>query len=51
MGVDAFQNWSPLANPVWIGTGGATENMQDGETIEAEINQIGALRNPVVREA
>ena len=36
---------------VWMGTEGATENMRHGDTIEVEINQIGTLRNPVVREA
>ena len=36
---------------VWMGTEGATENMQHGDTIEVEISQIGTLRNPVVREA
>jgi len=36
---------------VWMGTEGATQNMQHGDTIEVEINQIGTLRNPVVREA
>ena len=36
---------------VWMGTEGATENMKHGDTIEVEINQIGSLRNPVVREA
>ena len=35
---------------VWMGTEGATENMRHGDTIEVEINQIGTLRNPVVRE-
>jgi 2-keto-4-pentenoate hydratase/2-oxohepta-3-ene-1,7-dioic acid hydratase in catechol pathway len=36
---------------VWMGTEGATQNMKHGDTIEVEINQIGTLRNPVVREA
>jgi len=36
---------------VWMGTEGATENMKHGDTIEVEINQIGSLRNPVVRAA
>jgi 2-keto-4-pentenoate hydratase/2-oxohepta-3-ene-1,7-dioic acid hydratase in catechol pathway len=36
---------------VWMGTEGATKNMQHGDTIEVEINQIGTLRNPVVRAA
>jgi len=36
---------------VWMGTEGATENMKHGDTVEIEINQIGTLRNPVVREA
>jgi 2-keto-4-pentenoate hydratase/2-oxohepta-3-ene-1,7-dioic acid hydratase in catechol pathway len=35
---------------VWMGTEGATENMKHGDTIEVEINQIGSLRNSVVRE-
>jgi 2-keto-4-pentenoate hydratase/2-oxohepta-3-ene-1,7-dioic acid hydratase in catechol pathway len=36
---------------VWMGTEGATQNMKHGDTVEVEINQIGTLRNPVVREA
>lgn len=36
---------------VWMGTEGATRNMKHGDIIEVEINQIGTLRNPVVREA
>jgi len=36
---------------VWMGTEGATENMKHGDTVEIEINQIGTLRNPVIREA
>jgi len=36
---------------VWMGTEGATENMKHGDTIEVEIDQIGSLRNAVVREA
>jgi 2-keto-4-pentenoate hydratase/2-oxohepta-3-ene-1,7-dioic acid hydratase in catechol pathway len=35
---------------LWMGTDGATENMQDGDTVEVEIPGIGVLRNPVVRE-
>ena len=35
---------------VWMGTEGATQNMQHGDTIEVDINAIGTLRNPVVRE-
>ncbi len=35
---------------LWMGTDGATENMKDGDVVAVEINHIGALRNPVVRE-
>jgi 2-keto-4-pentenoate hydratase/2-oxohepta-3-ene-1,7-dioic acid hydratase in catechol pathway len=35
---------------VWMGTDGDPENMQDGDVVEVEINDIGTLRNPVVRE-
>ena len=35
---------------LWMGTDGATENMQDGDVVEVEIPGIGTLRNPVVRE-
>lgn len=35
---------------LWMGTDGETENMRDGDVIEVEINDIGVLRNPVVRE-
>jgi 2-keto-4-pentenoate hydratase/2-oxohepta-3-ene-1,7-dioic acid hydratase in catechol pathway len=33
-----------------MGTEGATENMKHGDTIEVEIEGIGTLSNPVVRE-
>jgi 2-keto-4-pentenoate hydratase/2-oxohepta-3-ene-1,7-dioic acid hydratase in catechol pathway len=35
---------------LWMGTEGATENMQHGDVCEIEISGIGTLRNPVVRE-
>jgi 2-keto-4-pentenoate hydratase/2-oxohepta-3-ene-1,7-dioic acid hydratase in catechol pathway len=35
---------------LWMGTDGATENMQDGDVVEVEITDIGVLRNPVRRE-
>jgi len=35
---------------LWMGTDGATENMKDGDVVAVEINHIGTLRNPVVRE-
>jgi 2-keto-4-pentenoate hydratase/2-oxohepta-3-ene-1,7-dioic acid hydratase in catechol pathway len=35
---------------LWMGTEGATENMQAGDVCEIEITGIGTLRNPVVGE-
>ena len=35
---------------LWMGTDGATENMQDGDVVEVEVPGIGVLGNPVVRE-
>src|SRR5882762_8204121 len=35
---------------LWLGTDGDPENMKDGDVVEVEINDIGVLRNPVVRE-
>lgn len=35
---------------VWMGTEGATKNMKHGDVCEIEIEGIGTLRNPVVRE-
>jgi 2-keto-4-pentenoate hydratase/2-oxohepta-3-ene-1,7-dioic acid hydratase in catechol pathway len=35
---------------LWMGTDGDPENMKDGDVVEVEINDIGILRNPVVRE-
>lgn len=35
---------------VWMGTDGDTLNMKDGDVVEVEIDGIGVLRNPVVRE-
>ena len=35
---------------VWMGTEGAPENLQQGDTVEVEITGIGVLKNPVVRE-
>ena len=36
---------------LWMGTEGATENMQHGDICEIEITGIGTLRNPIVRES
>ena len=35
---------------IWMGTDGAAENLKHGDVIEIAINDIGLLRNPVVRE-
>jgi 2-keto-4-pentenoate hydratase/2-oxohepta-3-ene-1,7-dioic acid hydratase in catechol pathway len=35
---------------IWLGTDGATPDMQDGDVCEIEITGIGVLRNPVVLE-
>jgi 2-keto-4-pentenoate hydratase/2-oxohepta-3-ene-1,7-dioic acid hydratase in catechol pathway len=35
---------------IWMGTDGDTLNMEDGDIVEIEINGIGVLRNPVIRE-
>jgi 2-keto-4-pentenoate hydratase/2-oxohepta-3-ene-1,7-dioic acid hydratase in catechol pathway len=35
---------------VWMGTEGKTENMKDGDVCDIEIEGIGVLSNPVVRE-
>lgn len=35
---------------IWMGTEGATKNMQHGDVCEVEISGIGTLRSPVVRE-
>jgi 2-keto-4-pentenoate hydratase/2-oxohepta-3-ene-1,7-dioic acid hydratase in catechol pathway len=35
---------------IWMGTDGATLNIKDSDVVEVEINDIGVLRNPVVRE-
>jgi 2-keto-4-pentenoate hydratase/2-oxohepta-3-ene-1,7-dioic acid hydratase in catechol pathway len=35
---------------LWMGTEGAPENIEHGDTVEIEITGIGTLRNPVVRE-
>ena len=35
---------------LWMGTDGATENIKHGDVVEIEINDLGVLRNPVVRE-
>ena len=34
---------------IWMGTDGASENLQHGDVIEIQISGVGALRNPVVR--
>ena len=35
---------------IWMGTDGATQNMQAGDTVDVEISGIGTLSNPVVAE-
>lgn len=35
---------------LWMGTEGETKNMKDGDVVEIEIDDIGVLRNPVIRE-
>jgi 2-keto-4-pentenoate hydratase/2-oxohepta-3-ene-1,7-dioic acid hydratase in catechol pathway len=35
---------------IWMGTEGSSPNLQHGDLVEIEIDQIGILRNPVVRE-
>ena len=35
---------------IWMGTDGAPENMKEGDVINIEIDGIGTLSNPVVRE-
>ena len=35
---------------IWMGTDGASPNLEDGDVVEVEISGIGVLRNPVVRE-
>ncbi len=34
---------------LWMGTDGVSENLKHGDVIEISINDIGVLRNPVVR--
>jgi 2-keto-4-pentenoate hydratase/2-oxohepta-3-ene-1,7-dioic acid hydratase in catechol pathway len=36
---------------IYTGTPGTTRKMEDGQTVEVEISQIGALVNPVVQES
>jgi 2-keto-4-pentenoate hydratase/2-oxohepta-3-ene-1,7-dioic acid hydratase in catechol pathway len=36
---------------VWMGTDGASVNLQNRDVVEIEIDGIGTLRNPVIREA
>jgi 2-keto-4-pentenoate hydratase/2-oxohepta-3-ene-1,7-dioic acid hydratase in catechol pathway len=36
---------------LWMGTDGASENLKHGDVVEIAINDIGVLRNPVVRES
>jgi len=36
---------------VWMGTDGASVNLQHGDVVEIEIEGIGTLRNPVIRDA
>jgi 2-keto-4-pentenoate hydratase/2-oxohepta-3-ene-1,7-dioic acid hydratase in catechol pathway len=33
---------------LWMGTDGATENMQDGDVCDITVSGIGTLSNPVV---
>jgi 2-keto-4-pentenoate hydratase/2-oxohepta-3-ene-1,7-dioic acid hydratase in catechol pathway len=33
---------------IWMGTEGSSVNLQHGDLVEIEIDQIGTLRNPVV---
>ena len=35
---------------IWMGTDGASEDLQDGDLVEIEITGIGTLRNPVTKE-
>jgi 2-keto-4-pentenoate hydratase/2-oxohepta-3-ene-1,7-dioic acid hydratase in catechol pathway len=35
---------------IWMGTDGGSENLKHGDVIEVVINDIGVLRNPVIRE-
>ena len=35
---------------IWMGTEGAARNLEDGDFVEVEIDGIGVLSNPVVRE-
>jgi 2-keto-4-pentenoate hydratase/2-oxohepta-3-ene-1,7-dioic acid hydratase in catechol pathway len=35
---------------IWMGTDGETLNMKEGDMVAIEINGIGVLRNPVVKE-
>jgi 2-keto-4-pentenoate hydratase/2-oxohepta-3-ene-1,7-dioic acid hydratase in catechol pathway len=35
---------------IWMGTDGGSENLKHGDVIEIAINDIGVLRNPVIRE-
>ena len=36
---------------IWMGTDGATENMEGGDMVEVEISGVGTLSNPVVAES
>ena len=35
---------------IWMGTDGASEDLQDGDLVEIELPGIGTLRNPVTKE-
>ncbi len=39
-----------LGDVVWMGTDGSSENLKDGDVIEILIDEIGVLRNPIVRQ-
>lgn len=35
---------------IWMGTDGASPNLKHGDVVEVELDGIGVLRNPIVRE-
>jgi 2-keto-4-pentenoate hydratase/2-oxohepta-3-ene-1,7-dioic acid hydratase in catechol pathway len=36
---------------IWMGTEGASTDLQPGDTVEVEIDGIGVLSNPVIADA
>ena len=36
---------------IWMGTDGATQNMNPGDTVEVDVTGVGTLRNPITAEA